>query len=84
MAATKEMAKFLAGLCTWEALIHTALILTKSTPKIAGYTLTRQLNLIQAIAAGAAAVLLALYGWSRPRMVRSRKAKAMRDLESVV
>ncbi len=81
MATTKELAKFAAGACTWEAALHATLLATKSSPTIMGFTLTQRINLIQVVAAGLSAILLAWYGWRKPALVKARRK---RDYESVI
>ncbi len=81
MATSKELAKFAAGACTWEAALHATLLATRSSPTILGLTLTPRINLIQLVAAGLSALVFAWYGWRRPALV---KAKHKHDYESVI
>lgn len=60
-----DIAKFLAGLFTWEAVIHAALLGRDSQAKVLGWKVPRQYSITQTIIASAAAALMIWFGWRR-------------------
>jgi hypothetical protein len=63
MIKWKEIAKFVSGLSTWEAIVHGSLWLSKTTPTIFGIMLTETLNIIQTIIPAIISVVLVYYAW---------------------
>lgn len=60
----KEVAKFLAGLTAWEAVVHFAFGFSGLLPITwFGYTLTPTVNTIQIILPAIISILLAYYAW---------------------
>jgi hypothetical protein len=63
MNKRKEIAKFAAGLATWESIMHASLWISGSQPDVFGITLTTTINIIQTIIPGLVAVCLIRYAW---------------------
>lgn len=60
----KEIAKFLAGLTAWEAIVHFSLFACDMTPITwCNFTLTSTLNTIQIIVPASLSVVLTWYAW---------------------
>jgi hypothetical protein len=64
MMMTKEIAKFLAGLTAWEAVVHGSLAACDLLPmKWCGFTLTVTMNAVQVLVPALVSMLLVWYGW---------------------
>lgn len=60
----RELSKFLAGVATWECVIHIGLRYMNLLPiHIWGIIWTEQYNMIQIIVSGALALFFIWYGW---------------------
>jgi membrane protein implicated in regulation of membrane protease activity len=70
----KEVAKFFAGLCAWEAIVHLAFAVSGLLPITwFGITLTPMINTVQIIVPAIVSALLAYYAWGGRRRSAGRK-----------
>lgn len=61
----KEIAKFLSGVCVWEAFVHGSLWFSHAEPVIFGIELSHTLNIVQTFIPASISVALAYYAWKK-------------------
>ncbi|MBY0307276.1 MAG: hypothetical protein K2Q09_00900 [Phycisphaerales bacterium] len=79
MSKGKEIAKFLCGSMTFDAVLHGYLWLSGTPLKVLGVTLTPALNATMTLLSAGVAGALGVYGW-RARTARSLGIDAARPL----
>lgn len=67
MVRFKEVCKFLCGLFTHEALVHTALYAGNVSFTVFGMKIGETHNIAGAVVSGLLAIITGVYAWRRPR-----------------